>query len=79
MDAGIAQAEVNTTDIIGEPIFKKYDKQDDKIEVELEISLRPNVNVEGYEKAIPSFQKPEATDEEVEAKLEEVDPFFPKA
>jgi len=72
MDAGIAQAGVNTADIIGEPIFKKYDKQDDKIEVELEISLRPNVNVEGYEKAIPSFQKPEATDEEVEAKLEEV-------
>ena len=72
VDAGIAQAGVNTADIIGEPIFKKYDKQDDKIEVELEISLRPNVNVEGYEKAIPSFEKPEATDEEVEAKLEEV-------
>ena len=72
VDAGIAQAEVNTADILGEPIFKKYDKQDDKIEVELEISLRPNVNVEGYEKAIPSFEKPEATDEEVEAKLEEV-------
>ena len=72
VDAGIAQAEVNTADILGEPIFKKYDKQDDKIEVELEISLRPNVNVEGYEKAIPSFEKPEATDEEIEAKLEEV-------
>ena len=72
VDAGIAQAGVNTADILGEPIFKKYDKQDDKIEVELEISLRPNVNVEGYEKAIPSFEKPEATDEEVEAKLEEV-------
>ena len=72
VDAGIVQAGVNTADILGEPIFKKYDKQDDKIEVELEISLRPNVNVEGYEKAIPSFEKPEATDEEVEAKLEEV-------
>jgi trigger factor len=72
VDAGIAQAGVNAADIIGEPIFKKYDKQDGKIDVEVEISLRPNVDVEGYEKAIPSFEKPEASDEEVEAKLEEV-------
>ncbi len=72
VDAGIAQAEVNPADIIGEPIFKKYDKQDDKIEVELELSLRPKVDVSGYEKAIPSFEKPEATEEEVEAKLEDI-------
>ena len=72
VDAGIAQAGVNAADIIGEPIFKKYDKTDDKIDVEVEISLRPNVDVEGYEKAIPSFEKPEASDEEVEKKLEEL-------
>jgi trigger factor len=72
MDAGIAEAGINTVDIIGEPIFKKYDKKDDKIEVELEISLRPNIDVSGYEKAVPSFEKPEATEEEVEAKLEEL-------
>ena len=72
VDAGIAQAGINTADIIGEPIFKKYDKKDDKIEVELEIALRPNVDVSGYEKAVPSFEKPEATEEEVEAKLEDI-------
>jgi len=72
VDAGIAEAGINTADIIGEPIFKKYDKKDDKIEVELEISLRPNVDVSGYEKAVPSFEKPEATEEEVEAKLEDI-------
>ena len=72
MDAGIAEAGIDTADIIGEPIFKKYDKKDDKIEVELEISLRPNVDVKGYEKAVPSFEKPEATEEEVNAKIDEV-------
>ena len=72
VDAGISQAGINTADIIGEPIFKKYDKKDDKIEVELEISLRPNIDVSGYEKAVPSFEKPEATEEEVEAKLEDI-------
>ena len=72
MDIGIAEAGVNASDIIGEPIFKKYDKKDDKIEVELELSLRPDVNVEGYEKAVPSFKKPTATAKEVEEKLKEI-------
>jgi trigger factor len=55
MDLGIAEAGINAADIIGEPIFKKYDKQDDKIEVELELSVRPDVKLDGYEKAVPSF------------------------
>ncbi|WP_295419966.1 trigger factor [Sulfurovum sp.] len=72
MDLGIAEAGINASDIIGEPIFKKYDKQDDKIEVELELSLRPDVKVEGYEKAVPSFKKPTATAKEVDEKLKEI-------
>ncbi len=72
MDMGIAEAKINAADIIGEPIFKKYDKKDDKIEVELELSLRPEVKAEGYEKVVPSFDKPEATEEEVEEKLKEL-------
>ena len=72
MDEGIKEAGINAADIIGEPSFKKYDKQDDKIEVELEISLKPKVEVEGYEKAVPSFEKPEAEEKEVEEKLNEI-------
>jgi trigger factor len=72
MDRGIAEAKINTADIIGEPIFKKYDKKDDKIEVEIELSLRPNLKAEGYEKVIPSFKKPTATAKEVDAKLKEL-------
>ncbi|MCB4752723.1 MAG: trigger factor [Sulfurovum sp.] len=72
VDMGISQAGINTNDIIGEPIFKKYDKKDGGIDVELEISLRPQVDVSGHEKAIPSFKKPEATEKEIEAKLEDI-------
>ncbi len=72
IDLGVSQAGIEKTDIIGEPNFKKYDKQEGKIDVELEISLRPVVDTKGYEKAVPAFEKPEATDEEVEAKLEEI-------
>jgi len=72
VDMGISQAGINPEDIIGEPIFKKYEKKDGKIEVELQLSLRPNVDVSGYEDAVPSFQKPEATEEEVNEKLEDI-------
>ncbi|SFV50686.1 Cell division trigger factor [hydrothermal vent metagenome] len=72
MDMGIAEAGINAADIIGEPIFKKYDKKEDKIEVELELSLRPDVKAEGYEKAVPTFKKPTATAKEVDEKLKEI-------
>ncbi|HHO64883.1 MAG TPA: trigger factor [Epsilonproteobacteria bacterium] len=72
MDQGIAEAGINTADIIGEPIFKKYDKKDNEIDVELQISLRPDVKLEGYENVVPAFEKPKADDKEVEDKLAEI-------
>ncbi|AKF23980.1 trigger factor [Sulfurovum lithotrophicum] len=72
IDLGVKEAGINAADILGEPIFKKYDKNDNGIEVEMEISLRPTVEAEGYEKAVPAFEKPEVTEQEIEEKLEEV-------
>jgi len=72
IDAGIAEAGINAADMIGQPSFKKYDKTDAGIEVEVEISIRPEFNLEGYMDVIPAFEKPKAEDKEVEAKLEEM-------
>ena len=72
MDDGIKEAGVNAADIIGEPVFKKYDKKDDNIDVELEISVRPDVKLDDYEKVIPTFEKPEATEDEIENKMKEI-------
>ena len=72
IDAGIAQAGINATDMIGQPTFKKYEKTDAGIEVEVEVSTRPEFDLEGYMDVVPSFEKPKADDKEVEAKLEEM-------
>ncbi len=72
MDAGVAEAGISTADIIGEPSFKKYDKKDDGIDVALEISLKPNIKLEGYEKVVPAFKKPKAEKKEVEEKLADI-------
>ena len=72
IDLGITEAGIDTAEILGEPIFKKYDKNEEGIEVEIEISLKPKIEAEGYESVIPAFEKPEATEEELQEKLDEV-------
>ena len=72
IDAGLAEAKINPADMMGQPSFKKYDKTDAGIEVEVEISTRPVFDLEGYAEVMPSFEKPVADEKEVEAKLEEM-------
>ena len=72
IDAGLAEAKVNPADMIGQPSFKKYEKTDAGIEVEVEISTRPEFDLEGYMDVVPAFEKPKADAKEVDAKLEEM-------
>ena len=72
IDAGLAEAKVNPADMIGQPSFKKYDKTDAGIEVEVEVSTRPEFELEGYMDIVPTFDKPKAEAKEVDAKLEEM-------
>ena len=72
IDAGIVEAKINAADMIGQPGFKKYDKTDTGIEVEVEISTRPVFKMDGYMDVVPTFKKPKADAKEVEAKLEEM-------
>jgi len=67
-----AKKELNIKDeeIIGDPIFKKYEKVEDGIEVEIMLSLKPTIEVEGYEKLAPSYEEPEVSDEEIDSRLQ---------
>jgi len=72
IDVGLAEAKIAPADMIGQPAFKKYEKTDKGIEVEVEISTRPEFDLEGYMDVVPTFKKPKADDKEVKAKLEEM-------
>jgi trigger factor len=61
---------INPADIIGDPTFKKYEKVEDGIEVELTISLRPTIEAEDYEKLAPKFDEPTVEDSEVQERLQ---------
>jgi len=69
---GAKEANINPADMLGQPTFKKYDEQDNGIEVEIEISIRPQFDTQGYMDTLPTFEKPTASDEAVDAKLTEI-------
>ena len=66
---GKKKLELNEADIIGDPIFKKFEKVADGVEVELIISLRPTIEAEGYDKLAPSYDEPTVEESEIEEKL----------
>lgn len=72
IDLGIKEAGINAADMLGQPTFKKYDKKDDGIEVEVEVSTRPVFDLEGYMDVLPSFEKPTADQKEIDEKLNEI-------
>jgi len=63
------ELDINPADIISEPTFKKYDKNDDKIDVELIISLRPTIEAKGYKDLAPKYDEPSVEDSEIDEKL----------
>ena len=72
IDAGLGEAKVAPADMIGQPGFKKYEKTDAGIEVEIEISTRPVFDLKDYMDVVPAFEKPTADEKDVAAKLEEM-------
>lgn len=69
VEAGKKDLNINVADIIAEPTFKKYDKVEDGIEIELIISLKPTIEAEGYEKLAPTYDEPTVEDAELEERL----------
>lgn len=73
IDTGLKNANINPADVLGEPTFKKYDKQDDdSIDVEVEVSLRPHFEAEGYMDILPPVETPIASEEEITQRLSDI-------
>ncbi|WP_456323845.1 trigger factor [Hydrogenimonas sp.] len=66
------ELELDADKIIGEPAVTKFDRGEEFIEVELKLSLRPEIEVGDISGLIPEAQKPEVSDEEVEERIKEL-------
>ena len=69
---GLEELNIANESLIGEPNISKFDKSDEKIEVEVKVAMRPQVDLGDYAAMATVFDKPTATDKEVDAKIIEL-------
>ncbi|MBU0631215.1 trigger factor [bacterium] len=72
LDAGLEQIGAGRESLMGEPLITKFDKKDNKIEVEVKIAMRPEIDLGEYTSLVVDFEKPEVTDEEITARIKEL-------
>jgi trigger factor len=65
-DTAVKELELDEKNVVGEPFFLKFEKNDDGIDVELKISFKPEVKLDGYEECIPEFKLPSVTQKEID-------------
>ena len=73
LNDGLTELSIANEDVIGEPSFSKYDKKDNgDIEVEIKLSCKPAVELGDYKALVPAVENKEVTDEDLDARLEEM-------
>jgi trigger factor len=68
-DIAVKELGLNEKSVVGEPFFSKFDRKEDGIEVELKISFKPQVKLDGYEECIPEFKTPSVTKKEIDERV----------
>ncbi len=71
-EKGISELNLEPTAIIGEPSVKKFEENEGVLEVEISISTRPEIKIEGYKELVPEIKKPKTTKKEVDEKINEM-------
>ncbi len=66
------ELELDADKIIGEPAVTKFERGEEEIEVELKLSLRPEIEIEGVEELVPEVKTPRVTKKEVEERIKEL-------
>ena len=72
------QANIDVNDVIGNPVFDKFEESDDKKEMEITISTKPKFDLGDYSDVAPEYQKPEVSDEEIQEELDNIALKFTK-
>ena len=69
----MAELKIDNSDIIGEPAITKFDKQENgDIEIEIQLSCKPTVELGDYKSLLPEVEDKAVEDSEVEEKLNEM-------
>lgn len=72
INEALKQINKKPDEMLGDPLFTKFEENDKAIESEIEISFRPSVDISGYEDAIPEFSTPRVLKKEIDEKISEL-------
>ncbi|MDE7175088.1 MAG: trigger factor [Helicobacter sp.] len=68
----LKELKVEANALIGDPRITKFDKKEEGIELEIEVSLTPSISLDKVEDCIPEVKIPEVTGEDITKRLEEI-------
>jgi len=68
----LAELSITQEAVVGEPSFAKFEEKEGGLELEMKISMRPTVDVEGYLACVPEYKAPKLTKKEIAERLEKM-------
>ncbi|WP_297811338.1 trigger factor [uncultured Helicobacter sp.] len=68
----LKELKVEAQKLIGDPRITKFDKKNEGIEIEIEVSLTPTIPLDNLEDCVPEVKIPEVTQEDITKRLEEI-------
>ncbi len=72
------EANIDINDVIGNPIFEKFEDKGDTKEMEIIISLKPNIDLGDYSDLSLEYEKPEVSEDEINEELDSIALRFAK-
>ncbi|MDE6885462.1 MAG: trigger factor [Helicobacteraceae bacterium] len=70
--ASLKANNIEPNQIIGNPIFLKYDKNDKEINFEVKLGIFPKLDIKDYEKFIPEVKVPEISKKDIENRINDI-------
>ena len=78
VEVAYKDAGIDPKDIIGNPIFEKFEENGDKKDMEIVVSLKPKIELGDYSDIAPEFTKPEASENEIKEEIDNIASRFTK-
>ncbi|MGD9970074.1 MAG: trigger factor [Sulfuricurvum sp.] len=72
LDAGLQEMAIAADALIGEPQISKFDRNENGIDVEVTLAIRPTIDLGDYAEKVPAFDKPSISDETIMQRIEEL-------
>jgi trigger factor len=71
-DEALKQLGVAADTVVGEPQVSKFERIDDGLDIEVKVSFKPTVNVDGYKDMVPEYKTPRIMKKDIEQRVEDM-------